>query len=204
MNTTQTQSYAGFPALNIENGYMGGRLCIMAASGNPGSDAFHVATCNDSRYARLFASAPRLLSALDHLQAGPNDAANHRRALDAMAEARGETVKDSGLPADVAPAVSAPALVLVLRGEELVNVEFGRDAAAVARLAGRLEAGSSLRTVVVPLGLVLRAGEMPSLIKRLYAKMEVRQDTCNLLKEAATLLRDLDGKNHPHPSASAV
>lgn len=100
-----------------------------------------------------------------------------------------------------AKGVSAPALVLVLRGEELVNVEFGQDAAAVARLAGRLEAGSSLRTVVVPLGLALRAGEMQSLVKRLYAKMEVRDDTCNLLREAAMLLRDLDGKNHPHPSA---
>lgn len=55
---------------------------------------------------------------------------------------------------------SAPALVLVLRGDELVNVEYGQDEAAVARLAGRLEAGSSLRTVVVPLGLVLRAEGM--------------------------------------------
>jgi hypothetical protein len=39
--------------------------------------------------ARLIAAAPDLLSALDHLQSSPNDPRNHRRALNALAKARG-------------------------------------------------------------------------------------------------------------------
>lgn len=40
--------------------------------------------------ARLMASAPLLLDALDRLQANPNDPRMHRLALDAMKAARGE------------------------------------------------------------------------------------------------------------------
>jgi hypothetical protein len=165
-------SYAGFPALAIENGF-GARLCIMADSVNPGSDAIHVATCNDSRFARLFASAPRLLSALDYLQSAPNDPRNHRRALDAMAEARGEVVKNSGLdaPARVPSSIlgsldtgmDASQAVLVA----VVNASGGLVSCDVEWSAhpGSREVPAGWAVHVVPLGLALRASALEDLAK---------------------------------------
>lgn len=84
----------------------------MRAPENPTGDAIHVATCNDREWATLFAAAPVLLHALDCLSASPNDPRAHRRALDAMAAARGEVVKDSGLDAVVAsPSVIASGIL---------------------------------------------------------------------------------------------
>jgi hypothetical protein len=197
-------SYAGFPPLAIENGYTGGRLCIMADSVNPGSDAIHVATCNDSRYARLFASAPRLLSALDYLQSAPNDARNHRRALDAMAEARGEVVKDSGLdgfgsvpasvPKDCGGMVLSQAVLVAV-----VNASGGLVSCDVEWSAhpGSREVPAGWAVHVVPLSLALQAGSLRQVLSDLVGRIMVAKDHTESVK-------DLQGSHFLLEARSAV
>ena len=65
------------------------RVAIVEDSGDE-INPFQVNHSAAMANARLMASAPLLLDALDRLQANPNDPRMHRLALDAMKTARGE------------------------------------------------------------------------------------------------------------------